>query len=285
MKARSLTPLRMFTPGSSHKRGQFRYLPLFVAIVFALLVCVVGVSASAFILKWGTLGNADGQFEAPRGVAVDSAGNVYVADSSAANPGQVQKFDANGAFMMRFGITGSVPGGFVTAFRITVDSAGNIYVTDGFEERSDGRFVQKFNSSGTLQLAFGGHGSGNGSFLGAAGVAVDSSGFIYVADPRNHRVQKFSSTGTFQASIGTGVSGMAEGQFSGPEGVAIDSANNLYVADSGNNRIQKFSSAGTFITKWGTSGTGNGEFSQPTGISVDNASPAYVYVADEFNSR
>jgi hypothetical protein len=281
MKARSRTSIRMFMPRSSHKRSQFRYLPL-VALVFALLVCVVGAFASSFVLKWGTNGNGDSQFETPRGIAVDAAGNVYVADSNATNPGVIRKFDANGNFLSRFGSNLEVPGGFIQAFRITVDSAGNIYVTDAFSERTH-NFVQKFNSSGVFQLGFGGQGSGNGQFFGAAGVAVDSSGNIFVADPGNHRIQKFNSAGVFQTAIGS--SGTGDGHFSGPEGVAIDADNNLYVADSGNNRIQVFTAAGAFVTKWGTPGTGNGQFNFPTGISVDNATPRHVYVADETNDR
>jgi streptogramin lyase len=110
--------------------------------------------------------------------------------------------------------------------------------------------VKKFNSSGVFQFAFGSTVSAGGQFQSAAGIAVDSSGNIYVADLGANVVRKFSSTGT---SIGTiGSSGSGDGQFSGPVGIAIDSANNLYVADTGNNRIQKFNSAGTFVTKWGT---------------------------------
>jgi len=125
--------------------------------------------------------------------------------------------------------------------------------------------------------------AGGGQFAvpGPAGVAINSSGNIYVADPGNNRIQKFSSTGTFVSAIGS--SGSGDGQFSNPVGIAIDSADNLYVADSSNNRIQKFNSAGTFVTKWGTNGAGNGEFSGPNGVAVDNAGT--VYVADTGNNR
>ena len=82
MKARSRTALRPSMPRTSHKRGQFHYLPVFVTFIFAVLICAVGASAATFILKWGTEGVGDSQFEAARGVAVDSAGNVYVADTN-----------------------------------------------------------------------------------------------------------------------------------------------------------------------------------------------------------
>src|SRR6185369_2217266 len=174
------------------------------------------------------------------------------------------------------------PDGFISAYRITADSSNNIYATDGNADRTT-NLVKKFNSSGVFQFAFGTRGSGSDLFAvpGPAGVAINSSGNIYVADPGNNRVQKFSSTGTFISSIGS--SGSGDGQFSNPVGIAIDSSDNLYVADSGNNRIQKFNSAGTFVTKWGTNGTGNGEFSAPDGVAVDNAGT--VYVADTGNNR
>jgi len=245
-----------------------------------MLVGVVAASACTFILKWGTLGNGNGQFITPRGVAVDLTGNVYVADGSGDTAGQIQKFDANGVFIARLGQNNGTAQGFINAYRITTDSSGNVYATDGAVEAAT-NVVKKFNSSGVFQFAFGSTASSGGQFGQAAGIAVDSLGNIYVADSVSSVVRKFSSTGT---SIGTiGSSGTGNGQFAAPVGLAIDSADNLYVADAGNNRIQKLTSAGAFITKWGTSGSGNGEFSAPDGVSVDSAGT--VYVADTGNSR
>ena len=264
----------------SSKRRQFRWLPFFLVLTTAMLVGVVAASACTFILKFGTIGSEDGQFTTPRGIAVDPAGNVYVADASGDSRGQIQKFDANGNFIARVGQNNGTAQGFISAHRITTDSSGNVYATDGAVEAA-GNVVKKFNSSGVFQFAFGATVSAGGQFQAAAGIAVDSSGNIYVADLIASVVRKFSSTGT---SIGTiGSSGSGDGQFNGPVGIAIDSADNLYVADSGNNRIQKFNSAGTFVTKWGTSGTGNGEFNAPQGVAVDNTGT--VYVADTGNNR
>jgi hypothetical protein len=86
------------------------------------------------------------------------------------------------------------------------------------------------------------------SFMDPMGVAVDSSGNVYVADNAFDRMQKFSSDGTFITAWGS--QGSADGQFDFPEGVAVDSSGNVYVADSFNKRIQKFSSDGTFLTKY-----------------------------------
>src|SRR5205085_6917814 len=106
-----------------------------------------------------------------------------------------------------------------------------------------------------------GTGGGNGKFQnGAAGVAVDSAGNIYVADPDalHSRIQKFNSAGVFVSALGG--PGNGNGQFSGPVGIAIDSSDNLYVADTGNNRVQKFDSAGSYLTQWGSSGSCDGQF-------------------------
>jgi len=250
-----------------------RRLIIAAATVAVLLASVASVLAMSFITKWGTSGTADGQFSTPNGIAVDTAGNVYVAEG---NGNRVQKFDNNGTFLLKFGIPGDVPGGFVSPSGVAVDSAGNIYVTDAFTDR-----VSKFNSAGTFQLTWGGSGSGNGKFLGASGVAVDSANNIYVSDTNNHRVQKFTAAGVFISAWGS--SGSGNGQFNGPQGLAIDSSDNVYVADTGNNRIQKFTSAGAYTTQWGTVGSGNGQFTSPGGVGADLL--GNIFVADGGNSR
>jgi len=272
-----VTPPSRYVSRSSHKRGKIRLLPFFLILTSAIMVAVVAASACTFILKFGTAGSGDGQFLSPRGIAVDPSGDVYVTDSSGTNDGQIQKFNANGVFDSRLGLNNGTAQGFLNASRITTDSDGNVYATDGAVE-STTNVVKKFDEDGVFQFAFG---TSPGTFQAAAGIAVDSSGNIYVADLSASVVKKFSSTGTFIGTIGS--SGSGDGQFSSPVGIAIDSGNNLYVADSGNNRIQKFNSAGTFVTKWGTMGSGTGQFNTPKGVAVDNGGT--VYVADTGNNR
>jgi hypothetical protein len=265
-------PLRRSTHARSTKR-RTRILRLLTASVLILLCAVAAFATISFILKFGGSGAADGQMQTPTGIAVDSTGNVFVAEG---NGNRVQKFDNNGTFLLKFGIPGDVPGGFVTPSGVAVDSAGNIYVTDNTTDR-----VSKFNSSGTFLITWGGSGSGTGKFFGASGVAVDSLNNIYASDPGNNRIEKFTSAGAFVSSFGSPGSG--NGQFSGPQGLAIDLSDNIYVADTGNNRIQKFTSAGAYITQWGTAGSGNGQFTSPAGVGADTT--GNVFVADTGNNR
>ena len=125
-------------------------------------------------------------------------------------------------------------------------------------------FVRKWGSVG----------SGDGQFSNAYGVAVDSSGNVYVVDRTNNNVQKFSINGTFITKWGS--SGSGDGQFSNAYGVAVDSSGNVYVVDSGNQRVQKFDSAGLFVAKWGSPGGGDGQFALPYGVAVDSSGNVYV---------
>jgi hypothetical protein len=238
------------------------------AILVLLLAGITVLASISFVTKWGTPGTADGQLLSPTGIAVDSAGNVYVAEG---NGNRFQKFDNNGTFLMKAGLLGDIPGGFVSPSGIAVDSAGNIYVTDNFTNRTS-----KFNASGTYLSSI-----GPSNFLSANGVAVDSADKVYIVDGSTHRVRKYDSAGAFITQWGS--NGAGDGQFNGPSGIAIDSADNVYVADTGNNRIQKFTSAGTFITKWGAPGSGNGQFTSPNGVGVSVSGT--VFVVDTGNSR
>jgi len=144
-------------------------------------------------------------------------------------------------------------------------------------------------------------GSGDGQFSNPRGVAVDASGVVYVADSANQRIQKFSSSGAFQAEWGT--SGTDGGQVAFPYDVAVDSSGNVYVADSSNHRIQKLDSSGTFLRTWGWGvqdgssafqvcitgcqagilGSGDGQFDHPHDLAFDAS--GNIYVADSGNHR
>ena len=261
------------------RRRKYPWLLLFVPLITASLIWSSAAFASCnFLSILASIGSGDGQVLTPRAIATDPSDNVFVADQN----DRVQKFDSSGVFQFKFATGGSSFGAVVAASGVAVNrTTGDIYVSDGFSERTSG-IVQKFNSSGVFQLAWGTAGSGNGQFLnGAGGVAVDSAGNVYVTDLGNHRVEKFTSAGSFISSWGS--SGTGNGQFSGPQGIAIDATDNVYIADTGNHRVQKFNTTGTFVTKWGSNGTGDGQFDTPWGVSVDGLGD--VYVADTNNNR
>lgn len=90
-------------------------------------------------------------------------------------------------------------------------------------------------------------------FSSPAGICIDSSGTLYVADAGNHRIRRITATGAVTTVAGTGVAGFRDGagviaQFSSPIGVCVDGAGNIYVADNGNHRIRKIDSAGNVST-------------------------------------
>lgn len=94
-------------------------------------------------------------------------------------------------------------------------------------------------------------GTGEGQFNGPNGITVDASGNVYVTEYANHRVQKFTSSGTFLTMWGT--QGSGDGQFNQPYGVAVDSNGRIYVADGNNFRVQVFGDAAVpvHLTTWG----------------------------------
>lgn len=112
-------------------------------------------------------------------------------------------------------------------------------------------------------------------------VAVDKTGYIYVADIGNHRIQKLSSAGVYKTKWGG--SGSTNEKFNTPSGVAVYANNFAYVADTNNNRIQKFSNTGSYQTIRGSSGTENSQFKTPARITVNSAGLAYI--ADTVNNR
>lgn len=184
----------------------------------------------------------------PESVAVGPKGNVYVSGSEMRN---ITIFDPDGGFINSWNV-----GYYV--FGIAVDSSGYIYAS---ECGGDGILphIGKYDFNGTLLASWGAEGSEDGNFSGIGGVAVDSGSFVYVADPNNHRIQKFAPDGWFLKRLG--YEGEGDGEFKYPGDVAVyepyrlfrlarnynlgNTGNwgymgDVYVADSGNNRIQKF---------------------------------------------
>jgi uncharacterized repeat protein (TIGR01451 family) len=199
----------------------------------------------------GPLQPGDGQFVNQGGVAFDSNGRIFVADTGNS---RVQVFDAAGRFLFKFGRNGgngslgAGDGEFRYPGGVAVDAGGRIYVADTGNNR-----LQVFDAAGQFLFKIGRNGgdgtpgSGPGEFNegGLQDVAVDATGRIYVLDaapvsylPDNHRIQVFSASGAFLHQFGD--SGVAPGAFRSPRGLAVDSDGHVVVADSGNNRVQVF---------------------------------------------
>ncbi|HEX3481921.1 MAG TPA: NHL repeat-containing protein [Kofleriaceae bacterium] len=258
----------------------------------------------------GMLGSADGtgaaaHFNAPSGVAVDSAGNVYVADAGNHTIRKVTPAGAATTLAGTAGMSGKADGtGAVARFLnpegVAVDSSGNVYVADG------NATIRKITAAGvvtTLAGTAGMPGSADGTgaaarFSEPSGVAVDSAGNVYVADSGNDAIRKITAAGAATTTL-TGAAdmvGSADGagsaaRFRGPSGVAVDGAGNAYVADQINDTIRKVTTAGDVTTLAGVAGPGTGSadgtgaaarFAFPAGVAIDGA--GNVYVADRLNA-
>ena len=283
-------------------------------IATTLTCCAFGqatstISTFAGIPAAGTGYSGDGgqataaQLFAPTGVAVDSAGNVYIADTQNS---VIRKVGVNGVIstVAGNGIAGFTGDGVATAVSlnqpngVAVDSAGILYIADSANNR-----IRRVSAGviTTIAGAAGGFSGDGGAAISAAlnfpaSVAVDGGGNIYIADTANHRIRKISA-----GNIST-VAGNSQIGFSGdnvgatltalfsPRGVAVDPQGNIFIADSLNHRIRKVS-AGiiTTVAGIGTAGySGDGgsalaaRLNTPRGVAIDVN--GIVYIADTFNN-
>ncbi len=271
--------------------------------------------------KVGIAGNLDGsvadaRFNGPSGVAVDSGGTIYVADTnnhtirviSLLNgvPSNVTTLAGTAGSI---GSTDSANGSGSSArfnypFGVAVDSFGTVYVADTFNNT-----IRKVTQTGgvtTIGGVAGSRGSANGvvpnsRFALPIGVAVDAQGSVYVADSGNNVIRRINQGGeasTYAGSVGnpgtTDGAALTAARFSSPNSVAVDSNGVVYVAEPTVHTIRRialasFGVAGDVTTlagSPGTSGSADGagsaaRFFQPNGIAVDSS--GNVYVADSQN--
>ena len=205
----------------------------------------------------GSSGSTNGtgsaaRFYNPSGLAVDTAENVYVADTYNQT---IRKVTSAGVVTTLAGTaesSGSTDGTgsaarFTFPYRVAVDTAGNVFVAD-----TDNNTIRKVTSAGvvtTLAGSAGNSGSDDGTGSGARfdhpfGIAVGTAGNVFVADNANHTIRKITSAGVVTTLAGlagsygsTNGTGLAA-RFYNPRGLAVDTAGNVYVADTLNQTIR-----------------------------------------------
>lgn len=252
----------------------------------------------------------DAQLNSPFGIALDSSGNLYIADQV---NNRIRRRGADGSMSTVAGDgTAAYAGDGSSAAKaqlstpcgVFVDSSGAIYVAD-----TSNSMVRKFTNGGNISLVAGkqdqaGLFTGDGAAATSAGlsqpraVLVDK-GVLYIADSGNDRIRVVSTSGTIATFAGNGAKGYAgdglaatDAALYNPQGLAIDAAGNLYIADTNNHAVRKVGKDGIISTVAGT-GTrgysGDGGLATkallnfPTGVAVDPA--GNLFIVDSSNSR
>jgi sugar lactone lactonase YvrE len=245
---------------------------------------------------------AAARFNAPEGIAADSAGNLYVAEPASAT---IRKVTPEGAVTTLAGANGAVgyadgagsAARFNAPSRVETDSKGNLYVTD-----TGNSVVRKISASGLVATLAGNGtcGSADGrstsaQFCNPKGVALDQWGNLWIADTGNHTVRRIDVNGNVSTVAGSpGVCGSANGRgdvarFCNPQDIDVDKWGNVYVVDTGNSTIRMIDAKGDVRTLAGQAGQcgsveGSPSVSRlcaPSGIAVEGND---LYIADTGNA-
>jgi uncharacterized protein (TIGR03437 family) len=241
----------------------------------------------------------------PVGLALDAAGNLYIADQNNSrirevSGGTITTVAGNG--INAFSGDGGPPTSASLSFPygVAFDTAGNLYISDSGNNRIrrvSGGIITTVAGNGSAGFSGDGGPAISASLDGPEDVAVDAAGRLYIADTYNNRIRQVSG-GTITTVAGNGEEGYSGDQgpatsasLDEPAGVAVDAAGNLLIAGGINNCIRRVS-GGTISTVAGNGFAGfygdggpaiNGELNNPTGVAADSA--GNLYIADTFNYR
>ena len=248
----------------------------------------------------------------PIDVEVDKSNSIYVyitdTDSIAPTPSVrgVQKFNSLWVPQIEYIGNGSAFSGVKGIGVSALNGSKELYVADTANNR-----IQRFNNLGVYSSTIPTPMVTPVNFNGPKDIAVDNSGYMYVADSTNQRILQYDANNNFVWAIGgptpviptlapsdptpdplTPTPGAPTGAFfSDPAGIAADSQSTIYVADAGYHRIQKFNASGTFIKAWGQFGIADSltepQLNSPQGLAVETISAGEynIYVADTVNNR
>ena len=223
---------------------------------------VMKFDASGTLLsRFADQGSGDGEIaDGAQGIAIDSAGNIYVADTFNS---RIEKFNASGVYQLQFGSFGSGNGQFDTPMGIAVDGDGNMFVVDHGNYR-----VQKFSATGQYLSQFGSYGSNDGQFFSPFDIAIDPSGHVWVSEEWGWRVQKFDTDGVYQTQFGTfSWSDDSDSANQGIEGVDVDTTGNVYLLTNWD--LIVLNGSGAFQSKQPLAhGSGDGEFDYPRALAI-----------------
>ena len=176
------------------------------------------------LAHWGSRGSGPGQFNGPVGIAVDSQGNIFVAE--AANH-RIQKLSSSGEPLIQWHTIGTGIGERTeTGFDLALDACGNIYVSEPHPSGPGNERIEVFSAAGKPLFHWGESGSGPGQFNKPFCLTLDRHGNVFVVDSGNNRIQEFSPTGQFEAQW----KGPPKG-FVATSKPAVDDNGNIYVSD------------------------------------------------------
>ena len=271
------------------------------------ITTVVGNGSSGYSGDGAAAVNA--QLTWPDGVAVDAAGDIYIADTyndvvrKVDTTGVISTVAGNGTWGYSGDGQAATNAELACPTGVAVDAAGDIYIADCYNnvirkvDHITG-YISTVAGNGSWGYSGDGEAATSAELSDPAGVAVDAAGDIYIADSGNDVIRKVDTSGYISTVAGNGNYGYSgddeaatSAELSYPEGVAVDAAGDIYIADSGNDVVRKVDTSGVISTvagngSWGYGGDGEAatgaELSYPTGVAVDAAGD--LFIADSDNN-